>query len=238
MWIWAALICYNTDCLPPVAKIDPPPARITCPAAFHAKNYAKSNGGAEEWDVVCAESGPFVYGGLSFYDGEGFTGTGGLLRFDRRTQKIELRRPPMLRDVSVNSIAADGDVVWFGTTRREECAGFPFVHGLVRYDWKSGAIRTWEGSDDGPIGFLINAIAIRNGSVWVETELGLSKLDARWHHFDAERRERTAREIFEKLLQAVSSDCRRSDDYDDVLVEGLRKFRPRLLRSILRRHER
>lgn len=241
MWIWAALICYNTACLPPVAKIDPPPARIVCPRQFRSKNYAKSNGGAESWSVVCAESGSLVYGGLSFYSGEGITGTGGLLRLDRAAKKLDVRRPPMLKDVSINSIAADGDVIWFGTTRLEECEGQPFAHGLVRYDWKSGDIKTWEGSDDGPIGFVVTSIVLRGRSLWVQTELGLSRLDFdsnSWHHFDAKRRERPAKDIFQQLLRTVPRDCRRTDDYDDVLVEGLQLFRPRLLQSILPRHER
>jgi len=241
MWIWAALVCYNTECLPPVAKIDPPPARIVCPQQFRTKNYAKSNGGADTWKVVCAESGPFVYGGLSFYDGEGITGTGGLLRLDRATKKVEVRRLPILRDVSVNGIAADGDIVWFGTTREQECLGQPFVHGLVRYDWKSGDITTWEGADDGPIGFVITAIVLRDRSLWVQTELGLSRLDLEtntWHHFDSKRRERSAKDIFQGLLRTVPRDCRRTDNYDDQLVEGLQLFRPRLLQSILPHHER
>ena len=152
MWIWAAFICYNTECLPPVAKIEPPPAAVTCPKSFRAKNYAKSNEPSpDSWKVVCAETVSFVYGGISFYDGEGITGEGGLLRLNRETKKIEVRRLPLLRKVSVNSIAADGDVVWFGTRIETECIGYPFAHGLVRYDWKTGAIQTWEGKDDGPI---------------------------------------------------------------------------------------
>ena len=241
MWIWAALVCYNTECLPPVARIEPPPARIVCPQQFRATNYAKSNGGAESWNVVCAESGPFVYGGLSFYDGEGITGTGGLLRFNRDTHKIELRRLPLLKDVSINSIAADGDVVWFGTTRNEECVGQPFVHGLVRYDWKTGAIKTYEGRDDGPLGFIISAIALRDHSLWAQTELGLSRLDldtGTWHHFDSKRHERSAKEIFRGLLRTIPRDCRRTDNYHDQLIEGLQLFRPRLLQSILPGHER
>lgn len=241
MWVWAAFICYNTACLPPVAKIEPPPAAVECPKSFRAKNYAKAEGDPNLWNVVCAESGPWVYGGLSFYDGEGNTGEGGLLRLNRQTNEIEVRRPKMLRKVSINSIAADGDVVWFGTRIETECEGYPFVHGLVRYDWKTGESKTWTGSDDGPIGFLMNAIALRDSAVWVETELGLSKLDLTtntWHHFDAQRRERTAKEIFDHLLKSVPRDCRATDNYDDVLIEGLQVFRPKLLQSILPRHGR
>jgi hypothetical protein len=229
-----ALICYNTDCLPPVAKIDPPPPRVACPKEFRAKNYAKSNGGADTWEVFCAESGSFVYGGLSFYDGEGISGTGGLLRLKRDTNQIELRRLPMLRDVSVNSIAADGDIVWFGTTQNGECTGQPFVHGLVRYDWKSGDIKTYEGTDDGPIGFVVDAIAIRDGVLWVQTDLGLSKFDGQWHHFDAKRREQPAKEILEPLLRTVPRECLRTETFDNELVDGLAKFRPRFLNAYLR----
>jgi hypothetical protein len=242
MWVWAALICYNTSCYPPVAKIEPPPAKVQCPAQFRAKNYAKSTTDEEwAWSVVCADAGAFIYGGLSFYAGEGNSGTGGMLRFDRETRKVEVRRVPLLRNVSINSIAAEGDIVWFGTTQNGECEGQPFVHGLVRYDWRTRQTKTWEGSDDGPVGFVINAIALRDSSLWVATDLGLSRLDLAtnaWHHFDARRRERTAREIIEPLVRTIPADCLRTDGFDNQLVEGLRRFRPRLLQSILRRHGR
>ena len=240
MWVWAALICYNTSCYPPVAHIEPPPAKVQCPAQFRAKNYAKSSvDEAWAWSVVCADDGSVVYGGLSFYAGEGNSGTGGLLRLDRATGKVEVRRVPMLRRVSVNSIAADGDVVWFGTTSNGECEGLPFVHGLVRYDWRTRETKTWEGTDDGPIGFVINAITVRDHSLWIDTDLGLSRLDFQsntWHHFDRKRRERSPRQIIEPLLRTISPDCLRTDSFDNQLVSGLKRFRPRLLRSILRAH--
>jgi hypothetical protein len=220
----AALDCYNTSCLPFVKKLDH--ARQDCPKEFRAKNY----------ETFCAETGLWIYGGLSFYDGEGMTGTGGLLRLDKKSRTVAVRRLPILRDVSINSIAADGNVVWFGTTRHQECDGEPFVHGLVRYDWATREVKTYEGSDDGPIGFVINDLLLDEHSLWAATDLGISRLDRdsnTWHHYTPAKKERSAKEILEDLLRKTPRDCLRSENFENELVEGLAKFRPKLLASYL-----
>jgi len=231
----AAIDCYNTSCLPFVKKLDH--IQQDCPKEFRAKNYARSNGGSSEWwKTICAATGPWIYGGLSFYDGEGITGTGGLLRLERKSRAVEVRRLPILRDVSVNSIAADGNVVWFGTTRDQECVGEPFVHGLVRYDWSGGAIQTYEGSDDGPIGFVINDLQIDDHSLWAATDLGVSRLDLdtnTWHHYTPAKEERSAKSILEELLRRTPRECLLSENFENELVEGLARFRPEFLAAYL-----
>jgi hypothetical protein len=188
-------------------------------------------------DDLRGATGERIYGGLSFYDGEGTTGTGGLLRLDKKSRAVEVRRLPILRDVSVNSIAADGDVVWFGTTRELECTGEPFVHGLVRYDWSTREIKTYEGSDDGPIGLVINDLLFDEHSLWAATDLGISRLDLdsnAWHHYTPAKKERSAKAILQELLRKTPRECLRSDDFENELVEGLAKFRPQLLADYLR----
>jgi len=267
----SAIVCFNEDCLPSVIAFDGNRAILggkfanrtllfrdgvwretdavkarpapKCPREFRAKNYAES-GEDEMWSVACAEANGFVYGGLSFYEGEGSTGRGGLLRLDRKTRRLEVRRLPMLRHVSINSIAADGDIVWFGTTVNGECVGEPVVHGLVRYQWSSGETRTYEGSDDGPIGGVIHDVVVRPDGLWVATDLGISRLDRQtstWRHYSPVEsdgfliaEEKTPREILEPLLRKTPPDCLRNDSAENQLVEELTKFRPKLLHRMLK----
>ncbi len=45
--------------------------------------------------------------------------------------------------------------------------------------------------------------------------------------------ERSAREIFTRLLRTTPRACLRSDDFDNELTKTLEKFRPRLRRGIM-----
>ncbi|MFA6954690.1 MAG: hypothetical protein WC538_02320 [Thermoanaerobaculia bacterium] len=221
------------------------PRSETCPKEFGAKRYVdpEESEFSGTTETVCATSARFVYGGITFYAGEGQTGTGGLLRFDTKTRRVELRRLRMLRDVSVNSIAAEGNVVWFGTTEYGECVGDPFVHGLVRYDWSTREVTTYEGSDDGPLGFVINDILLSPETIWVATDLGVSRLDradGTWHHYMPYEHdgcvaapELPARAIATILLDTTPREALMNESFENQLVEGFALFRPRLLREYL-----
>lgn len=220
----------------------PETERFPCPPVVKAKNYARITDSAWQEDdmTVCAQTPDFTYAGLGFYDGEGISGTGGLLRVDRRTGRVEVRRLPLLERVSVNAIVADGDVIWFGTTTNQECVGTPFVHGLVMYNWRTRELRTYEGSDDGPAGFAIHDIHLNGRALWIATDLGISRLDmptGRWRHWlpeekdgRIEAKELAAEVIFTRLLRTIPEDCLRVELFDNALMEGLARFRPRFLR--------
>jgi hypothetical protein len=194
--------------------------------------------------TVCAETAEFIYAGLGYYDGEGIDGRGGLLRVERRTGRIDVRRLALLEDVSVNAIAADGSVVWLGTTVHQECAGLPFAHGLITYDWSTGKVKTYERSDDGPAGFVIHDLFASGRALWVATDAGISRLDrptGRWRHWLPEEKsgkiyanELAAEMILERLFRSSPPACLRSDMFENQLVEGLAKFRPGLLARLRR----
>lgn len=230
----------------PYPKPDREP-RFHCPTAIRARNYAEiTDSSWQESDMtVCAATDDYIYAGLGYYDGEGVDGRGGLLRLDRRSGHVELRRLPLLEDVSVNAIVAQGSTVWLGTTFHEECTGVPFAHGLVLFDWSTGEIKTYEGSDDGPAGFVIHDLHLSGRALWVATDAGISRLDiptGRWRHWLPEEKddrlieanELPAERILRMLHQTLPPDCFRSDNFENQLLEGLAKFRPKLFASIRR----
>jgi hypothetical protein len=218
-------------------------ARFPCPADVTRKNYAQITDSA--WQTanmpVCADTPAFIYVGLGFYDGEGIAGQGGLLRIDKHSHHVEQRTLPLLDRVSVNSIVAKDAEVWFGTTTYQECSGTPFVHGLIHYNWETGDLQTYEGSDDGPIGFVIHDLRLDQRGLWVATDLGLSLLDQqthRWRHWLPEEKngrieatEMPAEAILMHLAGTIPSNCLRSELFANQLIEGLQRFRPALLRS-------
>ncbi len=131
--------------------------------------------------------GRWLWFGIRFYEGEGTAGVGGIGRFDLKTQKIEIRRPRLLQDTSINHILHDGHALWLGTTGYYECLGLPPTLGLVRYDWQTDRIETFGDKPlgQGPCGFVIHGLALRKNDLWVATDLGLSKrhgTSGAWEH--------------------------------------------------------
>lgn len=229
------------------AAIDKPeePAQETCPPIFRNFNIAESSD--SEWtsttSVVCAASGRHIFGGASFYDGEGVSGTGAIARFDTESGILDVRHPRFLRDLSIDHIAAEGSTLWFATTQHFECVGDPFARGLVRYDWDTARITTYEGSDDGPLGFVVHGLVLTPARVWVATDIGVSMLDrstGAWRHWIPEGKpgaikvkETTPSKGFRELVRGIPRESLMNDTYTNQLVEGLARFRPRLLREIL-----
>jgi hypothetical protein len=193
-------------------------------------------------EILCVREGTISYGGISFYDGEGMNGRGGLLRKDA-SGKVELRRPAELTGRSVSALAVRDGVVWFGTTRHEECMGDLFEHGLVRYEWSTRKASTFEGSDDGPLGFVIKDLLFDDDVLWVATDLGISRLQLEtktWRHWIATERgsrwameETTPDALHRRLLQSVPRDALMTDAYENQLIEALARFRPRFLQHYL-----
>lgn len=121
------------------------------------------------------EHGGTVWFGISFYDGEGTGGVGGIGRHDPKTGTTTIRRPNVIRDSSIDHIAHDGQWLWLATTGHYECSGHPPTHGLVRFDWNADRLETFEGRDDGPCGFVVHDLALDPKYLWVATDLGVSR---------------------------------------------------------------
>ena len=81
---------------------------------------------------ACTPRHGSVWFGISYYDGEGTTGIGGIGRYDPRTRRTELRRPKILRESSIAHLLHDGEYLWLGTVGHHVCTGTPPTLGLVR----------------------------------------------------------------------------------------------------------
>jgi hypothetical protein len=125
---------------------------------------------------ACVTDGDDTYFGISFYDGEGTTGVGGIGRFDSQTGEVEIRRPPVLRAVSVDNIAFDGRFLWIGTSHDYECSDPPPAIGLLLYDWEQNMFYREGKPIRGVCGFRIFDIHVDDGLVWVATELGVTQM--------------------------------------------------------------
>jgi hypothetical protein len=99
--------------------------------------------------------------------------------------RIEERRPAFLAGARVDAAAVYGDSLWLGLSTP---GGEPL--GLVRYDWTRRAPQVFRGADTGPCGFFVLDVAVRDGTLWVTTDLGVSRLALaaewdEWTHFRA-----------------------------------------------------
>ena len=118
---------------------------------------------------------------------EGDTWVQTIGRYTPTTGQLEVRRPSVLIDSWITSLAHDGRALWFGTAGHcGEGDTFPPTHGLVRYDWSSNRTETFEGKEEGPCGFVVHDLVWHQEMLWVATDLGLSQFDnqaKKWKHF-------------------------------------------------------
>ncbi len=188
--------------------------------------------------------GEFNWFGIGFYDGEGMSGVGGIGRYHPKTQQMEIRRPQVLRDVSISHLAHDGEALWLGTVGNYEGPD-GFAHGLVRYEWNTGRIETFEGKDDGPCGFMVKDLLLDRKYLWVATDLGVSRWDREkrtWDHYVPDpgksppMRAVTCPEVYASLLKILPQVYQPSFDTIpySVLFESIKHFRPRFLSSYVK----
>ena len=86
--------------------------------------------------------GGLFWFGKTFYDGEGWTGTGGFGYFDPTTASYQLYAPPEIAGWSVSAILVEPDCVWLALYRRGESGNYP--GGLLRWDRNTQTVRRWE----------------------------------------------------------------------------------------------
>jgi hypothetical protein len=86
--------------------------------------------------------GGLFWFGKTFYDGEGWTGTGGFGYFDPATASYHLYAPPEIAAWSVSAILVEPDCVWLALDRRGEYGNYP--GGLLRWDRNTQTVRRWE----------------------------------------------------------------------------------------------
>jgi len=194
----------------------------------------------------CATDGRFLWGGISFYEGERGWGVGGLVRQDIETGAVEIVRPRQLIDGSTGPLAYFANNLWMGDTWFGECAGPSSGEGLKRlkqYDDFYGAEEVPE-----VCGFAIRDFQEFDGALWVATELGLSKLTdddgLTWTNFVPDlnhpelMRQVSCEALYEELLK--SSRLAKTTGFDignafDVFWERVSTLRPEFARSYLRK---
>lgn len=56
----------------------------------------------DEKPSACVSHDNFIWFGINFYEGEDHTGTGGFGRYHPETKKLEIHRPPELKDIPIH----------------------------------------------------------------------------------------------------------------------------------------
>ena len=80
--------------------------------------------------------------GKTFYNAEGFTGTGGFGYFDADKRRYVLFRPPPIIPWSVSALLVEENNVWLGLVGRTE--GSKYFAGLMRYDRHTGQVEKFQ----------------------------------------------------------------------------------------------
>lgn len=127
-----------------------------------------------------------VWFGINFYQGEGSYGYGGLGHYNRKSNIVKVRRIPELKEYPTHKVVWDGKHIWAATTNNWECIGSPPALGLVKYDWENRILTIFKGKETGPCGFIINDLLWSNDSLWVATDIGFSRWNAKedkWTHY-------------------------------------------------------
>jgi hypothetical protein len=236
------------------AKI--PKIELTKQSAKNIRMLTYTPDKVEQNVKACVTDGDVTYFGISFYDGEGTTGVGGIGRFDSKTGEVEIRRLPILHAVTVDNLAFDGRFLWIGTSHDYECSDPPPAQGLLIYDWEQNLLSQESKKIGGICGFRIYDIHIKDDRVWVATELGvsqgemwdalspdeqLSEMSYGWRHFAPVKgnppmiTKVSCDELTITLLNTLEGGRSRTGlDYDE-LFNNLARFRPTVLRKYVDR---
>src|SRR6266516_1862490 len=118
-----------------------------------------------------------VWFGLNGGFSGGLGGLGGLVRFNRKTGRVESVWTDELLQAPVTGLAVSDDALWVGTTKGGY--GQPGRVGLLRYDLKTSTWRRYTAENSALPGNLISVIAADGDRLWVATENGIGALDTR-----------------------------------------------------------
>lgn len=110
-----------------------------------------------------------VWFGLTFYEGEGGAGIGGLGWLDPQTGKAELIYPSPMADYSVSAIGAYDGAVFVGLARYSE--GFGGGAGIARYDPDDSSVERFDESSE------VARFAFHAGRLYATTYRGLLEID-------------------------------------------------------------
>ncbi len=122
---------------------------------------------------VCATGTGKRWGGISFYGGEGSWGVGGIVEQNSTTGTTRYYRPPPLVHYSTSHLEYFGDRLWIGTASHGECGTGVGVGVLSAY-FANDTLYADRAMDS--CGFLVSDMVAHSGSLWISTEMGLSKV--------------------------------------------------------------
>ena len=212
-----------------------------CKGVGNEKDYQDCLSYANNYEVPssCTITKESVWFGINFYQGEGSYGYGGLGHYNRKSNIVEVRRIPKLRYNPIHKIVWDGKNIWAATTYNLEC-GNPPALGLVKYDWGNRKLTIFKGKDAGPCGFIINDLLWSDGSIWVATNIGLSRWNAKenkWTHYLPDLkppytvREGSCDAFYKSMLNSLTKEKKYGTGaYNEspysFFYNNLRKFRP------------
>jgi hypothetical protein len=112
--------------------------------------------------------------------------------------------------------------------------------GLVRYDLAHGATHAFRGTDTGPCGFLVQDLLLRDDTLWVATDLGVSRLRVspedwdEWTHYALSPDGAGMEETSCSSVLAVVAEAAAAPGGED-LGRWLAEFRPRFVKRLQRR---
>lgn len=149
----------------------------------------------------------------------------------------DARAAAALLGATVDVAVRHGSSVWMGVSERGGCGVRP--RGLVRLDPARASTHAFRGTDAGPCGFLVHDLLVRGDTLWVATDLGVSRFRLspddwdEWTHYaisaDGAALEETA---CAALLTSVAEAAARPGG--EELGRWLAEFRPRFVRRLPR----
>jgi len=213
------------------------------------KPWSLGNPNFEQRIGVCATGSGKQWGGISFYGGEGSGGVGGIVEQDVETGSTRYHRPSALLDYSTSHLEYFGGRIWIGTAWYGEC-GTGMGIGVLSGEFANNEL--YAGWAMEGCGFLVSDMLVHSGSLWIATELGLSKVtksDERFNKFkwtnyvptgdnDHPMREVSCDELYEELLQSakLASAPPNDDGYPyGVLWQRINKLRPNFAWQYIRK---
>jgi len=139
---------------------------------------------------------------------------------------------------AVDVLVSHGASLWLGVSERRGCGLRP--RGLVRYDWKRDAAFAFRGTDAGPCGFLVQDLLLRDDTLWVATDLGVSRLRLspedwdEWTHYALSTDGAGLEETACGSLLAVVAEAAAAPGGEE-LGGWLAEFRPKFVKRLRRR---
>lgn len=136
---------------------------------------------------------------------------------------------------AVDVAVSDGASLWLGVSERRGCGLHP--GGLVRHDWRRNAAHVFRGTDAGPCGFLVLDLLLRDDTLWVATDLGVSRLRLapedwdEWTHYSLSSDGSALEETACGSLLAVVAEAAAAPGGEE-LGHWLAEFRPRFVKRL------